>query len=64
MVVIAFHLLNDLKIYNVQALCPYDNSLKSINHMHATSLINVILKLEFVGNASNITFEILQNESK
>lgn len=32
--------------------------------MHATSLINVILKLEFVGNASNITFEILQNESK
>lgn len=32
--------------------------------MHVTSLINVILKLEFVRNASNIAFEILQNESK
>jgi hypothetical protein len=54
--VIAFHPLNDFKINNLQALDPYDNSLRGINHMHVTSLINVILKL---GNASNITFEIL-----
>jgi hypothetical protein len=64
MVVIGFHPLNDLKFYNVQALGTYDNSLRGVNHMHVTSLIDVILKLEFVGNASNITFEILQNESK
>jgi len=63
-VVTAFHPLNDLKICNVQALGPYNNSLRGINHMHVTSLINVILKLEFVRNASNIAFEILQNESK
>jgi hypothetical protein len=61
MVVIAFHPLNDMKIYNLQALDPYDNSFRGINHMHVTSLINVILKL---GNVSNITFEILQNERK
>jgi hypothetical protein len=34
MVLIAFHPLNDLKIYNLQALDPYDNSLRSINKSH------------------------------